>query len=152
MEHFLLTGQSALQYTCATCSVRFLSSDWLLTESLSGIQSSQRNWYGNSFHLCRTSLNVYRHNNYTLRKHAYSNILKISPPKNENFQIKKILIFFIFQFKTEIVSTRYKPPKRVGSNEYPQSMFLRRNKKNTVCSYKPQFYYTKSGFKGVKIM
>ena len=24
-----------------------------------------------------------------LRKHAYSNILKILPPKNENFQIKK---------------------------------------------------------------
>ena len=29
----------------------------------------------------------------TLRKHAYSNILKILPPKTENFQIK-ILIFF----------------------------------------------------------
>ena len=28
-----------------------------------------------------------------LRKHAYSSILKILPPKNENFQIK-ILIFF----------------------------------------------------------
>ena len=28
-----------------------------------------------------------------LRKHAYSNILKILPPKNENFQIK-ILIYF----------------------------------------------------------
>ena len=25
----------------------------------------------------------------TLQKHAYSNILKISPPKNENFEIKK---------------------------------------------------------------
>ena len=32
-------------------------------------------------------------------KHAYSNILKILPPKNENFQIK-ILIFFIFLLKT----------------------------------------------------
>ena len=27
---------------------------------------------------------------YTLRKHAYSNIQKISPPKTENFQIKKL--------------------------------------------------------------
>ena len=35
----------------------------------------------------------------TLRKHAYSNILKILPPKNENFQIK-ILLFFIFLPKT----------------------------------------------------
>ena len=35
----------------------------------------------------------------SLRKHAYSNILKILPPKNENFQIK-FLIFFIFLLKT----------------------------------------------------
>ena len=35
----------------------------------------------------------------SLQKHAYSNILKISPPKTENFQIK-ILIFFIFLLKT----------------------------------------------------
>ena len=34
-----------------------------------------------------------------LRKQAYSNILKILPPKNENFQIK-ILIFFISLLKT----------------------------------------------------
>ena len=30
-----------------------------------------------------------------LRKHAYSNTLKILPPKNENFQIKKSDIFHI---------------------------------------------------------
>ena len=34
-----------------------------------------------------------------LRKHAYSNILKVSPSKTESFQIK-ILIFFIFLLKT----------------------------------------------------
>ena len=37
-----------------------------------------------------------------LRKHAYSNILKISPPKNERSQIN-ILIFFLFLLKTYIV-------------------------------------------------
>ena len=31
----------------------------------------------------------------TLRKHAYSNILKILPPKNENFQEKNSNIFNI---------------------------------------------------------
>ena len=31
----------------------------------------------------------------SLRKHAFSNILKILPPKNENFQIKKSDIFLI---------------------------------------------------------
>ena len=32
---------------------------------------------------------------FPLRKHAYSNILKILPPKNENFQIKNSNIFHI---------------------------------------------------------
>ena len=32
---------------------------------------------------------------YTLRKYAYSNILKILPSKNENFQIKTSDIFHI---------------------------------------------------------
>ena len=31
----------------------------------------------------------------SLRKHAYSNILKILPPKNENFQMKNSDIFHI---------------------------------------------------------
>ena len=39
-----------------------------------------------------------------------------------------------------------------GSNEYPHSMFLNRNKKNNVYPCKPQFYYIKVGFKGVKII
>ena len=39
-----------------------------------------------------------------------------------------------------------------GSNEYPQSMFLGRNKKNNVYPCKPQFYYITVGFKGVKII
>ena len=43
---------------------------------------------------------------HTFRKHAYSNILKISAPKNEDFQTKKNLIFFIFLLKTKIVGTR----------------------------------------------
>ena len=42
---------------------------------------------------------------YSLQKHAYSNILKILPPKTENFQIK-ILIIFVFLLKTWIVGTR----------------------------------------------
>ena len=36
---------------------------------------------------------------HALRKQAYSNILKILPAKNENFQIK-ILLFFILLLKT----------------------------------------------------
>ena len=39
-------------------------------------------------------------------------------------------------------------PRRGGSNEYPQSMFLSRNKKINVYPCIPQFYYIKVGFKG----
>ena len=40
------------------------------------------------------------------------------------------------------------PPQRGGSNEYPQCMFLSRNKKNNLYPCKPQFYYKKSGVLG----
>ena len=43
-------------------------------------------------------------------------------------------------------------PRWASSNEYPQPMFLSRNKKNNVYPCKPQFYYIKVGFKGVKII
>ena len=42
------------------------------------------------------------------------------------------------------------PPRRGGSNEYPQSMFWSRNQNNNVYPCKPQFYYIKVGFKGPK--
>ena len=86
----------------------------------------------------------------TLRKHAYSNIFKISPPKTESFQIK-ILIFFHISAQNIDCGYSLEPPGRGGSNKYPQSMFLSRNKKNNVYPCKPQFYYIKVGFKGVKI-
>ena len=59
---------------------------------------------------------------FSLRKHAYSNILKILPPKNENFQIKNSDIFPI---SAQNIDCGYslEPPLRGGSNEYPQSMF-----------------------------
>ena len=38
------------------------------------------------------------------------------------------------------------PPRRGGSDKYPQTMFLSRNKKNNVYPCKPQFYHIKMGF------
>ena len=86
-----------------------------------------------------------------LRKHAYSNILKILQPKKENVLIK---ISDIFHISVQNIDCGYllELPRRGGSNEYPQSMFLSRNKKNNVYPCKPQFYYIKVGFKGVKII
>ena len=87
----------------------------------------------------------------SLRKHAYSNILKILPSKKEKLQIKNSDILHI---SAQNIDCGYslEPPRRGGSNEYPQSMFLSRNKKNNVYPCKPQFYYVKVGFKRVKIV
>ena len=87
----------------------------------------------------------------SLRKHAYSNILKILQPKRGKFSDKK---FWYFHISAQNIDCRYslEPPRRGGSNEYPQSMFLSSNKKNNVYPCKPQFYYIKMGFKGVKII
>ena len=86
-----------------------------------------------------------------LRKHAYSNVYKISPQKTEKFQIKTSDIFHI---SAQNIDCEYplEPPRQVGSNKYPQSMFLSRNKKNNVYHSKPQFYCIKVGLKGVKII
>ena len=60
-------------------------------------------------------------NTRSLRKHTYSNILKISPPKTERYQIKTD----IFHISAQNVDCGYslEPPRRGGSNEYPQFMF-----------------------------
>ena len=61
---------------------------------------------------------------FLLRKHAYSNILKILhphppiPPHPKNCDI--------FHITAQNIDCGYslEPPRRGGSNEYPQSMFL----------------------------
>ena len=83
---------------------------------------------------------------YPITKICYSNILKTFTTKNENFYIKHTNILRI---SARNIDCRYplEPPRRGGSNAYPQYMFLSRNKK-TVYPCKPQVHYTKSGFSG----
>ena len=53
----------------------------------------------------------------TLREHAYSNILKILPSKNENFQINNSDILHISAQTIDYVYS-LEPPRQGGSNEY----------------------------------
>ena len=60
----------------------------------SGSSHTCRKFYlGICFPLIHSIVSIDSVNRHALRKHAYSNILKILPPKNENFQIKKSDIF-----------------------------------------------------------
>ena len=74
--------------------------------------------------------------------------IKISPPKNWKFSDKKTLIFF--PISAQNIDCGYSLEPR-GSNEYPQSRFLSRNKKNNIYPCKPQFYYIKWGLRGSKL-
>ena len=86
----------------------------------------------------------------SLRTHAYSNILKILPPTNYNFQIK-ILIFFIFCSTHRLwVLVRTASTRRFL--RVPTIYVYSRNKNNNVYPCKLQFYYIKVGFKGVNII
>ena len=71
--------------------------------------------------------------------------------KTENFQMKNSDIFHISAQNMDCEHS-IESPRRGRFNECPQSMFLSKNKKNNVYPCKPQFYYTKVRFKGVKII
>ena len=64
--------------------------------------------------------------------------------KKKKFRWKKSGSFHI---SAQTIDCGYllEPPRRGGSNEYPQSMILSRNKKINVLLCKPQFYCIKSG-------
>ena len=79
--------------------------------------------------------------------------------KNENFLDKNSDIFHIYARNFDCVYflelscwSSLEPPCWGSSNEYPQSMFLSRNKEKNVYPCKPQFFYIKVGFKGVNII
>ena len=85
-----------------------------------------------------------------LREHAYSNTKKISSPKTENFQIK---ISDIFHISAQNIDCGYslEPPRRGGSNEYPQSMFGAEISKIMYTPVNPSFTIKRWGLRGSKL-
>ena len=61
-----------------------------------------------------------------------------------NFQLKIFDIFLIFAQNIDCGYT-LEPPRRGGSNEYPQSMFWSKNNKNRYTPVYPSFLLDKSG-------
>ena len=64
--------------------------------------------------------------------------------KNDNFQMKIFDFFLIFAQNID-------PPQRGGSNEYPQSMFWSKNKKNMYTRVNPTFSIKKWGVRGCSL-
>ena len=78
----------------------------------------------------------------------YTEIFKVV--KNEKFQQKIFDIILIFAQNIDC-GYMLEPPQRGGSNEYPQSMFWRKNKKFMYTPVNPQFNYIKVGYERVNI-
>ena len=79
----------------------------------------------------------------------YTEIFKVV--KNEIFHQKNLDIFLIFAQNIDCGSTLeppLEPPRRGGSNEYPQSMFWSKNKKNRYTPANPSFTISKWGLRG----
>ena len=66
--------------------------------------------------------------------------------KNEIFHWKNLDIFLIFAQKIDCGYT-LEPPRRGGSNGYPQSMFWSKNKKNRYTLHSPVLLYKSGGLR-----
>ena len=72
------------------------------------------------------------------RKHAHVINSNLQICKNDDFQSFFLNIFLIFAQNIDCGYT-LEPPQRGGSNEYPQSMFWSKNKKNMYTRINPTF-------------
>ena len=88
---------------------------------------------------------------YPITKTRLFNYTENFTTKNWKFSDKNSNIF---HSSAQNIDCGYplEPPRQGASNEYPQSLFLSRNKKNNVYPCKPPFYYIKVGFKGINII
>ena len=99
---------------------------WILHHPLTGIMMIIYQSINSVFNLLSTKesvLNKYKLAEMeSLRKHIYSNILKILQPKTGKFSDKKFKYFSYFCSKHRLWYS-LELPRRGGSNKYPQSMF-----------------------------
>ena len=77
--------------------------------------------------------------------------IEIFTSKTENFQIKKNSD--VLHISAQDIDCGYslEPPRRGGSNEYQQSMFLRRIRKIMYTPVNPSFTIKKWGLRGSKL-
>ena len=92
------------------------------------------------FYIATTSKTIWFSLNIigSLRKLAHAINRDFLALKFENFQLKNFDIFLIFAQNIDCGYT-LEPPRRGGSNEYPQSMFWSKNKKNRYTPAYPSF-------------
>ena len=104
-------------------------------------QEAVRMW-NTKLRLYRLSSYIYHYENTPIQIYW-----KFYHQKNENFQIQN-LIFFLFLLKNTDCVYSLEPPRRGGSNEYPQSMFWAEIRKIIYTPVNPTFTIWKWGLRG----
>ena len=145
-EHHIITSESVLRISrvySRTSLARTALGPWKFVRGM----GSSSNWGfiiapgqgANKDNLYITKTRLFKYTeNFTTQKWKFSD--------------RKFWYFFYISAQNKDCGYSLEPPRRGGSNGYPQSMCLSRNKTNNNYPCKPQFYYTKVGFKGVKII
>ena len=87
---------------------------------------------------------------YITKTCLFKYIENFTTKKKRKFSDKNSDIFHISAQKIDCVYS-LEPPRRGGSNGYPQSMLLSSNKKNNDYSCKSQFCYMNMGLRGSKL-
>ena len=96
----------------------------------------------------------------SLRKYAYlkyiytyiENFTSKNWKKKKKIQIKNLIFFFIFLHKKIECGYSLEPPRRGGSYEYPQFIFLSKNMKKVMYTpVNPSFTTQKWGLRGSKL-
>ena len=127
----------------------FTSKDWKF--------SDKKFWYFSYFCF---GLNVFYFTEITTQSYIHTIVIRIwtkayclfsSFPNTYNISCEHLWPKHIYRALTIDCGYSLEPPRRGGSNECPQFMFLSRNKENIVYPCKPQFYYIKVGFKKSKL-
>ena len=92
---------------------------------------------------CSTTNMTCQYTNFIMIPMHYENTHAINRDflalKIKHFQLKMFDFFFLFLLQNIDCGYMLEPPRRGGSNEYPQSMFWSKNKKNRHTPAYPSF-------------
>ena len=122
--------------------VRFVSSIFIDNAAM-----NFKTFYKTSYRL--TSIRVM--SNTFITKTGLFNYIENFTTKKGNFSDKKNLIFFHISAQNIDCGYSLESPRRGGSNEYPQSMFLSKIRKIMYTPVNPSFTIQKWGLRGSKL-
>ena len=102
-------------------------------------------------HYENTPIPIYIEISHKTKQNKKKKQKKKNKKKKKHWNSDKKFWYFHISAQNINYGHSLEPPRRSGSNEYPQFMFLNRSKKYNVYHVNPSFYYLKRGLRGSKL-